>query len=318
MNYRDAKKLQEKVKRKICVGLLIFLCVVIAGLCVFSAFFPVESWKYYFHLPTVSVRGERETRVHYLNAKNGSCTLVELSDGKTVLVGGGADDGEARKNILRFINALKVKKIDAVVVPDATSRGVGALREIARFYEVGAVYLPQKDGSNAEYLSFIADVERKDVPVYRAAQGDLFVGDGYSLKVLFPLLDGSSVSELSLLLSCGGTDVLLGAGCSEETMDVLLMDKQMGLMEKWGVALDDLEIVSFESAANLLSLERFIKAYHCKTAIFSCMGGNAYAPSGQGISLLLENGVTSYKTYEDGYITVSILGDTYTVTTEKQ
>ena len=94
MNYRDAKKLQEKTKRKIFVGLLIALCALIAGLCVFSAFFPVESWKYYFHLPSVAARGEQETRVHYLNAKNGSCTLVELPDGKTVLVGGGADDGE--------------------------------------------------------------------------------------------------------------------------------------------------------------------------------------------------------------------------------
>ena len=317
MNYRDAKKLQEKTKRKIFVGLLIALCALIAGLCVFSAFFPVESWKYYFHLPSVAARGEQETRVHYLNAKNGSCTLVELPDGKTVLVGGGADDGESRKNILRFLNGLKVEKIDALVVPDTTSRGVGALRELARFYELGAVYLPQKDGSNAEYLSFIADLEKRDVPVYRAAQGDLFVGEGYLLKVLFPLFDSSSVSELSLLLSCGGADILLGAGCSEETMDVLVTEKQTGLMEKWGVELDDLEIVQFKSGVNLLSLEHFIKAYDCKTAIFSCLGGNAYAPSEACISLLLENGAKAYKTYEDGYITVSITDNSYTITTEK-
>ncbi len=293
--------------------MLIALCVIVAMLCVFSVFFPVESWKYYFRLPSVAARQEQEARVHYLNGKNGSCALVELPDGKTVLVGGGADDGEARKNILRFMNALKVKTVDALVVPDATSRGVGALREIARFYDVGAVYLPQKDSSNAEYLSFLADVEKHGIPVYRATQGDLFTGDGYSLKVLFPLLDSSSVSELSLLFSYGDTDVLLGARYSEETLDALVTEKQTGLMEKWGVELDDLEIVQIESGVNLLSLKRFLKAYECKTAVFSCLGGSSYAPSEECLSLLAEYGVSAYKTYEDGNITLSIFESGYTV-----
>ena len=85
MNYRKGKEAQERVKRKIKYILLAVFSTIIAGLCVFSAFVPAASWKYYFSLPKVVICGDGEMRVHCMDAKNGDCTLVELPDGKSCL-----------------------------------------------------------------------------------------------------------------------------------------------------------------------------------------------------------------------------------------
>ena len=198
MSYRAGKIEQEKTKkrlRSIAVGVV---CFVLAVVCLFSAFVPAESWKYYFGLPRVTARAEGELRLHYLDVENGNCVLLELPDGKNVLVGGGADDGVARKNVFRFLNALKIKKIDALVVPNLTANGVGILRELVRFYDVEKAFLPSGSGSNSEYSAFVADLGRKGIPAVTAQSGEtiLQTSNDYSLRFLFPLVDDTKITKI--------------------------------------------------------------------------------------------------------------------------
>lgn len=317
MSYRSHKLVQERKKKRLRNVVLIILSVLLAGLCVFSLFVPVESWKYYFNLPTVETRQDGDARIHCLNAKNGSCTLVETPDGKNILIGGGADDGDARKNVLRFMNALKVKTVDALIVPDVTSRGVGALRDVVRYYDVKAVYLPQKDGTNAEYLSFLSDVSKKEIPTHRAKFGDCFsVGADYALQVLYPLEEDTGVREISLLFQYGETDVLLGAGCGEDTLDALVLESKTHLLEKWDIYLDTLDFVQIDAGVDVEPLETFLSAYGCPSVIYSCLGSPTYKPSNACFEMLGSLGVSAYKTYADGYITITVNSDGYSVRTE--
>jgi len=86
MGYRSEKETQEKTVKRLRLGLVIGTCILFAALCVVSAFVPVESWKYYWDLPSVSLKEEGELRIHYLDVENGGCALVELPDGKNVIV----------------------------------------------------------------------------------------------------------------------------------------------------------------------------------------------------------------------------------------
>ena len=53
MNYRQAKEKAAAKGRKIKAIILAVVLFVAAGLCIFSAFYPASTWKYYVGLPDV-------------------------------------------------------------------------------------------------------------------------------------------------------------------------------------------------------------------------------------------------------------------------
>ena len=317
MGYRAERLFREKQKQNIFRIVLLAICVLTAALCIFSAFVPMESWKYHIGLPKVAAREEGELRVHYLDAENGIATLIELPDGKTVLVGGGADDGEAKKQILRFLNALKIRKIDAVVVPDTSTKGVGVLRELVRYYEVGAAYLPKNEGTNATYAAFVADLDRAEIPKYTASFCEVIQSEEYSLRILYPLADDSSTEDVVLTLSYGGTEVLLGGRYAEATLRALETERQLHLLEKWGVVLERFDVVLLSSSADADAVASFVEAFDCRVAVFSCRGGLNDSPDEDCLYALWERAVAVYRTDESGHITLRVCQGDYVLNTQK-
>ena len=317
MGYRAERLSKERLKQNIFRIVLLTLCVLTAALCILSAFVPMESWKYHIGVPKLSAREEGELRVHYLDAENGVCTLIELTDGKTVLVGGGADDGEAKKQVLRFLNGLKIRKIDLLVVPDNTTKGVGVLRELVRYYEVGAAYLPKEEGTNATYAAFLADLERGEIPCYTASFGGLLETDGYSLRILYPLEGDSSATDVVLTLSYGGTELLLGGRYGDRTLRTLETEKQLRLLEKWGIVLERFDIVLLRADAEAASVVSFVEAFNCQAAVFSCRGGRNDAPNEECLQALSDRAIAVYRTDENGYITLCLREGGYTFETQK-
>lgn len=317
MSYRSEKISKEKLKQNIFRIVLLAICGLLAGFCVFSAFVPMESWKYHVGLPKVSTRQSGDLRVHYLDAENGVCTLLELPDGKTVLVGGGADDGAAKKKVLRFLNALGVRRLDAVVVPDVSARGVGVLREVVRYYTVGAAYLLENAGRNATYEAFLADLDRKEIPKHTATLGVVMENEDYALRILYPLADGQSTEELVLTLSYGGTEILLGGRYGDDTLRAIEMEKDLCLLENWGVVIERFDVVQLRTDADKDILRAFLEALECRAVVFSCRGGKSDTPSGECLQLLQEYGVAVYRTDENGYITLCLTQGGYTFETQK-
>lgn len=317
MSYRSEKISKERLKQNIFRIVLLAICGVLAGLCVFSAFVPMESWKYRVGLPKVSTRQSGDLRVHYLDAGNGVCTLVELPDGKMVLIGGGADDGDAKKQVLRFLNALGVRRLDAVVVPDVSARGVGVLREVVRYYAVGEAYLLEKEGTNATYAAFLADLDRKEIPKHTATLGVLMENEDYALRILYPLADGQSGKELVLTLSYGGTEVLLGGRYGDDTLRAIETEKDLHFLERWGVVIERFDVVQLRTDVAADTLRAFLEALECRAAVFSCRGGKNDSPSEECLRLLQEYGIAVYRTDENGYITLQLSQGGYTFETQK-
>ena len=317
MGYRTRRNRQKFTGKTLRNLLLLFACVVMAALCVFSAFVPTETWKYHLSLPRVALIEAGETRVHYLDVGNGDCTLVELPDGKTVMIGGGPDDGTARKNIFRFLNALKIETIDALVVPDASLKGVGALQHLVKYYTVNAVYLPVDGGTNSLYTSFVADLQRRKIPAFDATFGSLFEGDGYSLKFLYPLANDYSTAQTVLTLSCGGVEVLLGAGYDEEVYQAMQTEKLVGLLEKWGVDLERFDVIQVGVKADAAAVAAFAETFECSLAVFSCSGGLSYSPTEEVLTALSEVGADVARTDVHGRVSITIKDGAYTMSTEK-
>ncbi len=319
MSYRREKIAQENTKKRLRAIAVGVLCFLIAATCVFSAFVPAESWKYYFDLPKLAQRESGELRAHFLDAENGNCVLLELPDGKNVIVGGGENDGAVRKNVFRFLNALKIKTIDALVVPSSAANGVGILRELVRFYDVKQAYLPMNATSNAEYSAFVSDLSRKGIPAYKAKSGLIFgEADSYQLRVLLPLGDSEPAVDTLLSLSYLGVDFLLGDDYERNCLNTLITEKRIGLWEKWGVEIEDFEIVQTSSQIGAELFAAFTQEFGCRSAVFSCRGGEGYTPQEDVLTAMENGGVNVYRTDINGYISFCVRGENeYTVAVQK-
>ena len=109
MSYATEKeKIEAKIKiwKRILLGVLLF---VLLGLCIFSAFVPANTWKYYVGLPKISRREAGQMRIHFLDVEQGDATLIELPDGKIMLIDGGNGTEKTAKKLLRYLNALNQK-----------------------------------------------------------------------------------------------------------------------------------------------------------------------------------------------------------------
>ena len=297
------------------IAILVLSFIVVVG-CVLSALYPAESWKYYCSLPKVTAMGEGELRIHYLDVGDGDCALLQFPDGKTVLIGGGTDDGESRKHVLRFLNALKIKKLDAVVIPTATEEGVGVLREVVKYYKIDKAYLPVAEETDGTYNALLADLQRKKIVTEQASFGVLFEDDSYTLQVLYPLADSFSYSETVLMLSYGETDVLLGLGYGEKLYNVLTIEKELKLLERWGVSIESFDVIQVNAKVDEEALLAFAQNFASKHAIFSC-GSESAKPKQEQLDALASANVAVYRTDEQGRISITISGDACAVVTER-
>ena len=151
MSYRDTKEKTARRGRKIKYILLAALVFFAAGLCVFSAFYPASTWKYYVKLPEVAARKEGELKIHFLDVGQGDCTVLEFPDGRSMIIDGGDGTFDNTAAILRYLNALKIKKPDFMLLTHSDSDHCGGLDEVLEVKGAGVVYAPliEKPAINA-------------------------------------------------------------------------------------------------------------------------------------------------------------------------
>ncbi len=92
--------------------------------------------------------------VHFLDVGQGSCTVVELSDGKTLLVdGGNTMYGETVGN---FLKSQNISQIDYLIATHSDSDHIGGLNYILENFEVKQIFRPfQISGVGSSSAMFV-------------------------------------------------------------------------------------------------------------------------------------------------------------------
>lgn len=330
-----AKKREKAIKKKRIAYLIVSAVVVlaIAVLVTLSFVFSAPEWKYRVALPKVSSRGENELRIHYLDVGQGDATLIELPDGKVMLIDGGNGEEETNCTVLRYLNALKIQTIDYLVATHADKDHCGGLAEVVRYKEVKCAYLPTlqanvDDNAYAAYAALTYELAKKscesklsDRPI------DLSVTDGatpYVLTFLYPYhyevavsgeanLSENNVSAV-IWLDYHGTSAIFAGDISSTVEDKLIEDAELGLLE--GVELHATELVKVaHHGSNSSTSDAWLSYLHAKDAIVSCGVGNLYGhPAQELLTRLSAHGVTTYRTDANGTIVATIAADgKYTV-----
>ena len=77
--------------------------------------------------------------VHYINVGQGDAELIQVN-GKNMLIDAGPRSNE--KDIISYLNKLKIKKLDYVIATHPHEDHIGNMAEIINKYEIGKFYAP--------------------------------------------------------------------------------------------------------------------------------------------------------------------------------
>ncbi len=291
MGYRGEK---EKIEKKIGKVKRIVFCIValfLIALSVFSTFFPPASWKYYFDLPSISKRAQGEMRLHFIDVGQGDCAFVELPDGKTLLIDGGTQTQASKLSIMRHLKALKVSKIDYLVVSHADIDHVGGLAEVVKNIPVSRAFLPKCSiTENAEYAAFYAEISKSECEIEYSMRKTTLSSNGeypYVLQFLYPYTydvehgnteDMESNERSSVLwLDYQGVSALFTGDAPAKTENALILDSDMGLFDVYNVDLTSTEILKVSHhGSSSATTDLFARYLGVKDAVVSCGVDNDY------------------------------------------
>lgn len=175
--------------------------ILIGALLIVNIFIPV---KYMTAYTVKAYRNERGTmRVNYLDVGFGDCTLIELPDGKNVLIDGGNGAYSNTLHILKCLNSRGVKKIDLLICTSVKSEHCGGLAEIVKYKDVNYAYIPycRNTRITGEFHSFVTALKKKNVSYSYACVGEGIAADDYVLTFLSPTNYDSPGGEYAALNS---------------------------------------------------------------------------------------------------------------------
>ena len=137
--------MSNKKKRlpKWVTGTLIPLAIAVAisiALLITNAFIPVKYLTAYF--VKAKQRTPGELRVTYIDVGFGDSTLIELPDGKVMLIDGGNGDYNRELPLIKYLNSRGVDTIDYLICTSVKREHCGGLAEIVKYKNVKKAYIP--------------------------------------------------------------------------------------------------------------------------------------------------------------------------------
>lgn len=319
--------------------------VLISALLITNVFVPVRYLTAYLVKENMNEKGV--LRVSYVDADFGDCTLIELPDGKNVLIDGGDGAYPDTLHILQFLNSHGVGTIDYLVCTSVKDEHCGGLAEIIKYKNVGYAYIPYCLNTRItdEYHSFVSALEQRGIDFCYAGVGEGIYNDeyGYYLTFLSPsnyLSDQSAYKDMNTeptaenienasvvtWLQYDGTAFAFTSDVRAEGLKSIVdrysVSVQLGqpFCESDGhsVRLEDCKIVT--AAGHAGKNNTYAPWYDLikpEQAIISVGKNFADYPSLQALSDICNYCDPLYTMY-DGDITVTVSGGNYTVTTAKK
>ncbi|MDE6597450.1 MAG: MBL fold metallo-hydrolase [Clostridia bacterium] len=133
------KKLSKGKIRAIIVAAV--SCAIALALIITNFFVPVKYLASYFVLHNKGA-AEGVMRVRFVDVGYGDCTIVELPDGKNMLIDCGNGTSANQKRILKFLNKCDIDTIDYLVCTSVNNEQCGGFGEIIQYKKVKTIYMP--------------------------------------------------------------------------------------------------------------------------------------------------------------------------------
>lgn len=160
------------------------IALVALSLFIANFFVPIKYLKSYFIKDSRAEAGAM--RVSFIDVGYGSCTLVELPDGKIMLIDGGDGSYSSNLKIFQILNGKKIDAIDYLLCSSLNSEHCGGLAEILKYKKVSKIYMPYCENPFDEFATFCtaAEAEAAEIVYGEYALGE--TGEDWFFKILSP------------------------------------------------------------------------------------------------------------------------------------
>jgi competence protein ComEC len=248
--------------------------------------------------------------VTVLDVGQGDAILVETPSGNRVLVDGGPGEALLKSALGRHL-PFHDRRIDLVALSHPQSDHVGGLPAVLEDYEVGTVLRTSQapeSGVGRAWQTLLASTNSEVLEATRGRSVDL--GDGVRLTVIHPSSFTTGTlndSSLVLRLTYGDFSMLL-------TGD-LGADGEASLRRS-GTDLESTVLKVGHHGSRSSTSAEFLAAVDSSVAVISVGGDNRFGhPAPETVERLSE--IPSYRTDEDGDITISTDGTSVWVDTQR-
>lgn len=182
---------------------------------------------------------DEELRCTFLAVGHGTCAVLELPDGKTLLYDAGSLNSpeQASRTIAEFLWSKGITRIDGIVLSHADVDHYNAVPGLLKRFSVGTVYIsplmfdPLATGGQLNAPEYLRNMlTEQKVPLQEVWMNDrLDVQDGrVSIQVLHPPRTGvvgrDNANSITLLVEFGGKRILLPGDLEDEGIDAVTLD----------------------------------------------------------------------------------------------
>lgn len=325
-----ARKKKKLTKSIICsiilaaVAILISLAVIIANF-----FIPVKYLSAYLTLK--SDKNEDGTlRVSFIDVGYGDSTLIELPDGKNILIDAGNGRRTNQIKILKFLQRRGIESIDYLVCSSVRAERCGGLAEILKYKTVGQIFMPYclVTQINPEYLAFYKQLQKSGLKSKICEYGAGVFTESYKFCFLSPSahnLEGGEYGALNadpadtdsinnasavIWLECSSVSFLFCGDANAEVLTKIYDAYSVGgaEMSNQTVKIDKCTFIKAgnHGSANAVNPEIY-GLLSPKAAIISVGENGNAAPSASAISALQNCvGDKLYRTDLSGTVTIVI------------
>ena len=245
----------------------------------------------------------------FIDVGQGDSTLVELPDGKVMLVDAG--EASASQNVLDALEAAGVDEIDYLVATHPHADHIGGMEAVLDTYDVDEVWMPDAPDTTETYEGFLDAVDAEGCSVEEAVAGEEIVGEdaGYTVDVLAPSddVDSEDMNDYSAIVKVtyGDTALLFTGDASAQE----IVDANPGHVDVLKAAHHGSETGTNAEVMTETTPEFVVMSY---------AEGNSYGhPDQSALDAVSAAGATAYSTAANGNVTATSDGEQVSVETEK-
>jgi len=265
-------------------------------------------------------RNKKLLTVTVIDVGQGDCSLIQLPNGKTVLVDAGSggigwnpfDAGSTI--VVPFLRKMGVKYIDYIVMTHPHSDHIGGVRPVIKKFGVGTLVDSGFPASEQDYEMIMEIAEEKDIALMEVHAGNVLNWDkDCEIKVLSPprnyiMGGGSPTNENSVVFKLTYKDVsFIFTGDAEKQAG-----KKIVRAFKDDLLCTFLK-VSHHGSKNSLTYNWFLDWAQPIVSII-CVGQNTWGhPNRSTLKKLDSYGSLVYRTDRDGTIKIVTDGKTYKI-----
>lgn len=230
---------------------------------------------------TVTNFPEDNLLMHFIDVGQGDSTLIMFPNNEIALIDAGTRGG--RKDLVKYLQDLKIKKIDHLIGTHPHEDHIGGLPEVIRNFEIGKVYLPNKTSNTAIFEELLNEIKDNNLKISEGKTGVSIIDSGdLKFYIIAPSKEYTNINNNSVVTKIIYKDfsaIITGDAEKEAESDII--------KEGHNLKASILRVGHHGSSTS--SMEEFLDEVNPEYAVISLGEVNTYSHPDKEVIKLLEN-----------------------------